>query len=93
MPQIAGYIHDAGHRLEEMADGLRQGNVDELMGKFGDYARNQPAMVFGGAMLAGFALTRFVKSAATAAQPMEAQSQPGQSWTGRSSYSGPGGTA
>jgi hypothetical protein len=93
MPQIAGYIHDAGQRLEQMADQLRQGNVDELMGKLGDYARNQPAMIFGGAMLAGFALTRFVKCAPTAAQPMETQSQPSQPWTGPSSYSGPGGTA
>jgi len=64
MPQIAGYIHDAGQRLEQVADELRQGKVEDLMSKFGDYARNQPAMVFGGAMLAGFALTRFVKSAA-----------------------------
>ena len=72
MPQIAGYIHDAGQSLERAADELRQGNIDELMAKFGDYARNQPALVFGGAVLAGFALTRFVKSAhpSTPAQGM-----------------------
>jgi hypothetical protein len=63
MPQIAGYIHDAGQRLERVADELRQGKVEDLMSKFGDYARDQPAMVFGGAVLAGFALTRFAKSA------------------------------
>ena len=83
MPQIAGYIHDAGQRLEQVADELRQGKVEDLMAKFGDYARNQPAMVFGGAVLAGFALTRFVKSV------------PDHSADGSqgSPYAGPGGNA
>jgi hypothetical protein len=64
MPQIAGYIRDAGQRLEQAASELRDGNVNDLMNSFGEYARNQPAIVFGGAMVAGFALTRFLKSSA-----------------------------
>ena len=87
MPQIAGYIHDAGQRLERAAEDLRQGNVDELMSKFGDYVRNQPAMVFGGAVVAGFALTRFIKSAAHQAQSSNGQGQ------GQAPYSGQGGNA
>ena len=83
MPQIAGYIHDAGLRLERAADELRQGKVEDLMSKFGDYARDQPAMVFGGAVLAGFALTRFVKSVHHA-PPNGGENAP---------YAGPGGTA
>jgi len=68
MPQIAGYIHQAGQSLEQAADGLRDGSMDELMDKFGQFARNQPAIVFGGAMIAGFAMTRFLKSSAQNAQ-------------------------
>jgi hypothetical protein len=92
MPQIAGYIHEAGQRLERAAEDLRQGNVDELMSKFGDYARNQPAMVFGGAMLAGFALTRFVKSAAHQARPNDGKAPSAQSWN-PSGYPAQGGNA
>ena len=64
MPQFAGYIHEAGQRLEKVASELREGSLDDLMSSLGEFARNQPAVVFGGAMLAGFALTRFVKSSA-----------------------------
>ena len=64
MPQIANYVHDAGQKLEKLATDLRHGSVDELMDKFGRYAKDQPALVFGGAMVAGFALTRFLKSSA-----------------------------
>jgi len=64
MPQIAGYVHEAGQKLEKLATDLRNGSVDELMERFGRYAKDQPALVFGGAMVAGFALTRFLKSSA-----------------------------
>jgi hypothetical protein len=74
MPQVAGYVHDAGKRLESAASRLRDGNVEDMMDKFGQFARNQPATVFGGAMLAGFALTRFLKASAKTphtANPMQ----------------------
>ena len=64
MPQLANYVHDAGQKLESLADDLRNGSVDDLMDRFGSYAKDQPALVFGGAMVAGFALTRFLKSSA-----------------------------
>lgn len=64
MPQVANYIHDAATRLEDVASHLRNRNVDELVHDLGHLARSQPALVFGGAMLAGFALTRFLKSTA-----------------------------
>jgi hypothetical protein len=64
MPQMASYVHDAAMRLEDAANNLRQRNVDDLVGDFGRFARSQPALFFGGAMLAGFALARFLKSSA-----------------------------
>jgi hypothetical protein len=64
MPQMASYVHDAAVRLEDAARTLRTRNVDDLMGEISRFARSQPALFFGGAMLAGFALTRFLKSTA-----------------------------
>jgi hypothetical protein len=62
MPQMATYVHGAAVRLEDAANTLRQRNVDDLMGEITRFARSQPVLFFGGAMLAGFALTRFLKS-------------------------------
>lgn len=70
MPQIATYVRDAGQKLESLADDLRNGSVNDLMDKFGQYAKDQPALVFGGAVVAGFALTRFLKSSASHPQNM-----------------------
>jgi len=64
MPQFAGYVHDAGQRLEQAASELRNGNIDDLMDRLGQFARSQPVALFGGSVLAGFALTRFLKSSA-----------------------------
>lgn len=62
MPQMASYVHDAAVRLEDAANTLRQRNVEDLMSEITRFARSQPVLFFGGAMLAGFALTRFLKS-------------------------------
>jgi len=64
MPQMASYVHDAAVRLEDAAKRLRQRNVDDLVSEISRFARSQPALFVGGAMLAGFALTRFLKSSA-----------------------------
>jgi hypothetical protein len=62
MPQMASYVHGAAAQLEDAATTLRHRSVDELMDGISSFARAQPAVFFGGAMLAGFALTRFLKS-------------------------------
>ena len=67
MPEWAGYVRDIGQRLENFASDLKDGGVDDLLGKVGDFSKNQPALLFGGALIAGFALSRFVKSSAQAA--------------------------
>lgn len=66
MPQIAGYVREAGMRLEEIASDIRNGSIDELLGKAGEFSKSQPVLLFGGAILAGFALSRFLKSSAQA---------------------------
>jgi hypothetical protein len=62
MPQMATYVHGAAAQIEDAAQTLRHRSVDELIDGIGNFARAQPAVFFGGAMLAGFALTRFLKS-------------------------------
>ena len=62
MPQMASYVHGAAAQLEDAANLLRHRNVDDLLDGIGSFARSQPAVFFGGAMLAGFALTRFLMS-------------------------------
>lgn len=64
MPKIANVVHDVGDRIERTADDLRSHSMDELFEGFDRYARQQPAIVFGGALMAGFVLTRFLKSSA-----------------------------
>ena len=61
MPQSAEYIHEMADKLESAAKSLRERNVDDLLRQAGDLARQQPAMFFAGAVLTGFALSRFLK--------------------------------
>ena len=62
LPQAAKYIHGAAHKLEEASSALKERSLDDLMGTFGQFARSQPAAFFATAALAGFALSRFLKS-------------------------------
>lgn len=98
MPQIAGYVHDVGQRLESLASDIRSGSIDELMRKIGEFGKQQPALMFGGAMLAGFALTRFFKSTTQTASttplsgmqtgPMTMQKENQGSSVGQGGFSG-----
>jgi hypothetical protein len=62
LPQAAGYIHAAADKLEGASSALRDRSVEELMDTFNQFARSQPAAAFAGSVLAGFALSRFLKS-------------------------------
>jgi hypothetical protein len=64
LPHAAGFIHDAAAKLEGAAASLRERSVDDLIRSLNNFARRQPAAFFGGAVLAGFALSRFLKSSA-----------------------------
>ena len=64
LPLVAGFVHDAAAKLEGAAASLRERSVDDLVRSLNNFARKQPAAFFGGAVLAGFALSRFLKSSA-----------------------------
>jgi len=66
LPQAAGFVEDAAARLEGLAASVRQRSIDELLRGLNNFARAQPATLFGGAILAGFALSRFLKSSTEA---------------------------
>jgi len=62
LPQAAGFIHSAADRLQSASRTLRERSVEDMVGDFTNFARRQPVAAFAGAVLAGFALSRFLKS-------------------------------
>ena len=63
LPGAAGYIHDAAERIDHAASDLRNRNLSELADGVRRLAKEQPLALFGGAVLAGFVLSRFLMSA------------------------------
>lgn len=61
-PMVAEYSRHLAEGLESMAGSLSQRNIDDLVGGVEDFARQRPVAFIGGAMVAGFALARFMKS-------------------------------
>lgn len=68
MPQLAGYIHSAAATLQDASNSLRTRSIEDLVGIYNDFSRKQPAAAFAGSVLAGFALSRFLKSSSPRAQ-------------------------
>ncbi|XSC44560.1 hypothetical protein ACF1BQ_044925 [Bradyrhizobium sp. RDT10] len=64
LPLAAGYIHSVADKLESASSALRERSVEDLVSSFNNFARRQPAAAFAGSVLAGFALSRFLKSSA-----------------------------
>ena len=64
MPQAAELVHDAASRLEQGASALRERSIQDLLNGLDGFGRKDPLALFGGAMLASFAISRFLKSSA-----------------------------
>ena len=62
IPQAADYVHVAADSVESAASHLRSRSVEDLIGAFNRFARQQPVAAFAGAVLAGFVVSRFIKS-------------------------------
>ena len=71
LPQAAQYIRRASHTMSGVADQIRDREVRDLLGEVTEFARRQPTLVFGGAMLLGFAALRFLKSSAPSGGSMQ----------------------
>ncbi len=63
MPVAAQYLKQAAEQIDVVASNVETRNVKELVFEAEQFARRQPALFFGGAMLLGFAALRFLKSA------------------------------
>ena len=59
---IAGYVDDAANQVEQFARSLQDKSVGELVDGAKHYARQEPALFLGGAMLLGLFGSRFLKS-------------------------------
>jgi hypothetical protein len=62
IPQAAGYIHSAAKGLEDASSAIQSRSVGEIVEFVEDFARRNPAAFFGSTVLAGFVLSRFLKS-------------------------------
>ena len=59
---VARYIGDAAQQVDRLSDYLRTHTVSELLSEAERYARREPALFLGGAMLVGLLGARFLKS-------------------------------
>jgi hypothetical protein len=62
VPGAGGYVHDAAARIDTMASGLKERDLSQLADGMRQLGRERPLALFGGAVLVGFALSRFLKS-------------------------------
>ena len=62
IPQAATYIHRAAEGLEQASQAISNRSVGDMVDYVEDFARRHPAAFFGSTVLAGFVLSRFIKS-------------------------------
>jgi len=66
-PAVARYVRRAAESVESLSDTVRSRSVNDLVVEAKEAARAHPTAFFVGAVAAGFALSRFFKSSARAA--------------------------
>ena len=67
VPQAAHYIRQAAGQIDAFARTVRRRDMRELVGEVQEFARRQPTLFFGGAVILGFAALRFFKSSSPSA--------------------------
>ena len=65
---VANYVEKAAHQVDHFSDYLRTHSASELVSEVKRYARRDPSLFLGGAMLVGLAGARFFKSSASKQQ-------------------------
>jgi ElaB/YqjD/DUF883 family membrane-anchored ribosome-binding protein len=64
-PQLAGLVRGAADRIEGFSDDIRDRSVEELFRSTSDFARRNPAVLFGAAAAFGFLVFRLIKNASS----------------------------
>lgn len=72
LPFAATYIRSAASQVDSVAEGIRSGDVSQLVRRAQTIAREQPTLVAGVAMLAGFGLVRLIRNANAGAAQTDA---------------------
>jgi len=89
-PMIAEYSRYAAEGLESMAQSLERRNVDDFVEGVENFARERPVAFLGGAMVAGFALARFMKSSSARQYRRTASERGGATTAGMAATPSPG---
>lgn len=63
-PELARYTREVASRVGGVSEALSSRSVSDLFDEANRFARREPAAFFGAAMVAGFALARFLESSA-----------------------------
>jgi hypothetical protein len=73
VPQAAQYLRLAADQIDNVSGAFRRRDLNQLVSDVQGFARRQPTAFFGAAVLAGFAVVRFLKTSvgATAGSPSE----------------------
>ncbi len=61
-PHMARLVRTAAENVDKIADDVRSRDIGQVFSSLADFGRKQPVAFFGGAVLAGFVLSRFLKS-------------------------------
>jgi hypothetical protein len=64
VPQASRYIHQAAQQIDSVSEAVRTKKVQDAVHDVEIFARGQPAIFFGGALLLGFAAVRMLKTSA-----------------------------
>jgi len=67
VPQAAQYIRLAADRIGTVSDAFRRRDLNQLVADVQGFARRQPTAFLGAAVLAGFAVVRFLKTSTAGA--------------------------
>ena len=62
VPQAAQYMRLAAEQIDSVSDAFRRRDLSQLVADVQGFARRQPTAFFGAAVLAGFAVVRFLKT-------------------------------
>lgn len=61
-PQMARLVRIAAENVDRVAEDVRSRDIGQVFATLADFGRRQPVAFFGGAVLGGFLLSRFLKS-------------------------------
>ena len=68
-PLLAGFVRGLSHNVDDYADRLGDKTIEDLAREASNFTRQQPALVFGLAALAGFFAFRTLKNARSISSP------------------------